>query len=78
LTAYAALVGTNHLKPFRVEFTYTEEGYSVIVAESVALAKAGILTLLQKRVKNPVITAVSAEEEEEQLELPFPTPNSLN
>ena len=64
------------IKPYRVEFTFTDRGYSVIAAETEEAAKEGILQLLKKRgIQNPVITDVEAEEEE-QLELPFDEPNS--
>jgi hypothetical protein len=66
------------VKPYRVEFEFTEKGYSVIAAETPEAASTGILSLLKKRgIKNPVITQVEAEDEE-QLELPFEPPQSYN
>ena len=48
----------NQIKPFKADFTYTDEGSLIIAAVTPEEAKAGAQVMLERRVKNPEVIRV--------------------
>jgi phosphoribosylformylglycinamidine (FGAM) synthase PurS component len=66
------------LKPYRVDFEFTDKGYLHIVAPDEKAASEGAVQMVKNRLKNPVVTNVVEvdAEDDDQLELPFAAPTT--